>query len=120
MSNDQTTFENLVTLIGKEGAINLCQQLGGQTIYVRKTLAETDSIEGHWMTFFGERALERLTVEFGGQRIYIPAVPPELLEERNKEIVRRLKLGESATAIAQDYLLTPRCIHMIFQRRNAE
>lgn len=118
MTSEQTTFESLAELIGKEGALALSEQYGGETLYIRKSVVMDDGIRRPWMDFVGVEAARRLIARLGGKRVYIPAAPPELLAERNAVIADRLRQGETATAIAEDFRLTPRCVSMIFQRLN--
>lgn len=117
---EQTNFESLAELIGKEGALNLCEQYGGLTLYISKSLAQHEGINKHWAEYFGQDALSLISERFGGQRIYIPSAPPELLELRNSTIVASFCSGKTAEEIAADFQLTPRAVRIIFgNRRNA-
>lgn len=116
MTGEQSTFESLAELIGKAGALNLCEQYGGQTLYIRKSEALTDGLARHWSEYFGPDAYERLVERLGGQRVYIPMAPPELLLERDTAIFVRRRAGESAVDIARDFQLTPRSVHNIYCR----
>lgn len=116
MTGEQTTFESLAELIGKAGALNLCEQYGGQTLYIRKTVALGDGVLRHWAEHFGVDAWERIQARLGGQRVYIPFAPSDLLLERNTAIFVRRRAGESAEDIARDFKLTPRSVHDIYCR----
>lgn len=116
MTGEQTTFESLAELIGKAEALNLCEQYGGQTLYIRKTEPMPDGLANHWSEYFGPDAHTRLVERLGGQRVYIPIAPPELLLERNTAIFVRRRVGESAADIARDFQLTPRNVHNIYCR----
>lgn len=117
MSCEKTNFESLAELIGKKGALNLCEQYGGLTLYIRKSLALHDGINKHWSEYFGQEALALISERFGGQRIYIPNAPPELLQLRNATIVACLCNGKTAEEIAADFQLTPRAVRIIFGNR---
>ncbi len=116
MNVEETLFESLAELIGKEGALNLCEQYGGQTLYVRKSIALHDGMNKHWAEYFGQEAFERINERFGGKRIYIPNAPADLLALRNATIVASLRNGKTPEEIAPDYLLTPRAVRLIFDR----
>lgn len=114
-SQPTTTFEGIASLIGQKAALNLCEQHGGETIYIRKNI-ESESTRQHFLTFFGEEGSAKLIEAFGGQRCYVPKAPPALLESRGKKIVSRRQAGESCADLARDYLLTPRYVALIYQR----
>jgi len=118
MTSEQTTFESLAELIGKEGALSLSEQYGGETLYIRKSVVMDDGIRHPWLDFIGAGAAQRLIARLGGKRVYIPSAPPELLAERNAVIAERLQKGESANAVAEDFRLTPRRVSMILQHFN--
>lgn len=116
MTGEQTMFESLAELIGKEEALILCEMIGGQTLYIPKNIGLDDGIRKLWVEHFGEEAFDRICDRFGGQRIYIPAAPPELIELRNATIVGRVRSGDPINDIARDFKVTPRCIRNIFNR----
>lgn len=116
MTGKQSIFESLAELIGKAGALNLCEQYGGQTLYIRKSDPLPDGLARHWSEYFGLEAYERLVERLGGQRVYIPMAPPELLLERDTAILARRRAGESAVDIARDFQLTPRSVNNIYTR----
>ena len=120
MTGEQTTFESLAELIGKAGTLNLCEQHGGETLYVRKSEASKEELAGHWSECLGPDVYERLCERLGGQRVYIPVAPPELIAERNTAIADRYQRGESAKDIARDFQLTPRSVHSIYCRLDRE
>lgn len=115
-----TTFYALSEVIGKEGAINLCEQYGGMTLYIRKTADSGQELKQHWQTFYGEDAADKLNQHFGGKRCYIPVAPPEILAARNNEIVKRMDSGETIFDLAKAYRLTPRSISGIYQNTIAK
>jgi len=115
-----TTFEALSEVIGKEGAINLCEQYGGITLYIRKTAESGPKLKEHWQTFYGKEAQDKLNQHFGGKRCYIPMAPPALLAVRNNEIVMRMDNGESRADLAKEFHLTPRAIALIYQNTIAQ
>lgn len=114
MTGEQTTFESMAEQIGRAGALNLCEQYGGQTLYIRKSGQLPEGLDRHWSEYFGPDAYERLAERLGGQRVYIPMAPPELVFERNTAIFVRVRAGESAEDIARDFQLTPRSVHKIY------
>lgn len=113
MKAEQTLYEQLAEIIGKDGALNLCEQYGGQTIYIGKNLHQSTELKEHWETYFGGIAVEKLTERFGGRRVYIPCAPDFLLEQRNHVIWERLRQGDSPSEIARDYRLTERRVRVI-------
>lgn len=114
MTGEQSTFESLADLIGKAGALNLCEQYGGQTLYIRSKFSTSEALNNHWSEFFGKDAWARLNERLGGKRVYIPAAPEELIAERNTAIVARMDRGEPAAEIGLDFKLTERCIRSIY------
>lgn len=115
MTGEQTTFASLAELIGKEGALTLCENYGGETLYIRKSISLDDGPRHHWAELFGQTAWERLNKRLSGRRVYVPAAPPELLAERNAAIVARLNGGEAIATIASDFKLTQRRVYAILQ-----
>lgn len=115
MESNQTTFEELSSLLGEVGALNLCDMFGGETIYIRKNF-DSESTRRHFETFFGAESVRLLADKFGGKRCYIPKVNPVLLERRNREIVSLRANGATCAQLADAYLLTPRRIAMICQQ----
>lgn len=116
MTGEQSIFESLAELIGKSGALNLCEQYGGQTLYIRKSSALPDALARHWSEYFGPDSYARLVERLGGQRVYIPMAPPELLIERDTDIFERRRAGGSAVEIARHFQLTPRSVNNIYCR----
>ena len=111
---DTTTFEALADVIGKAAAINLCQHYGGETLYIRKTMNYGADFKRHWETFYGKGVLSKISQLFGGERCYIPKAPPMILAARNRAIVERMDNGESRSALAKEFLLTPRAVAVIY------
>jgi DNA-binding NarL/FixJ family response regulator len=116
MDDGKTEFQHFADLIGEAGALNLCEQYGGVTLYIRKDHVLPNDLAKHWTDFFGEEALEILSKNFGGKRIYIPCSPPGSIEKRNNVIVERLRSGESVADIARFFQLTQRSVHTIYGR----
>lgn len=116
MSDQKTTFESLVDLIGSAGALNLCEQYGGQTLYIRKDGELPEGTAKHWADHFGPEAYGRIVEHLGGQRVYIPVAPKQALDNRNEIIYHLRKAGVSTAKIAEDCRLTPRTIHGIVSR----
>lgn len=116
MNAKQSTFESLAELIGKEGALLLCEERGGETLYITKSIAIGDNVRRPWFEILGQSASERLNKHLGGKRVYIPMAPPELLAERNAAILQRFRQGESATVIARSLDLSPRSVNLIRAR----
>ena len=116
MSDEKTTFESLVSLIGMAGALNLCEQYGGQTLYIRKDGELLEGTAKHWADHFGPEAYGRIVEHLGGQRVYIPVAPRQALDNRNKMICHLRKTGVPTANIAEYYRLTPRTIHGIVSR----
>lgn len=109
-----TTFAELSEITGQAAALNLCEQLGGETIYIRKTADSSETTQAHFAAFCGPDAMDKLHARLGGKRCYIPKAPPELLAARNAEIVQRMKDGESVADVAATHQLTPRAVTGIF------
>ena len=116
MKAKQSTFESLAKVVGKDGALHLCEEHGGKTIYICKSIAIGDHIRRPWFESIGTSAAARLIEHLGGKRVYIPIAQPELLAERNAAIVERFNQGESAVAIARSFNLSPRSINLIRAR----
>lgn len=120
MNAEQTLYEQLAEIIGKDGALNLCEQYGGRTVYIGKNLLQSTELKSHWETFFCGAAMESMVDRFGGQRVYIPIAPPDLLELRNQAICERVSQGHSPADIAHDYRLTERRIRGIFSHHASQ
>ena len=116
MNTEQSTFESLSELIGKAVALLLCEEYGGETLYIRKSIAIGDATLRPWHEIIGQSACERLNARLGGKRVYIPMAPAEMLADRNAAILQRLQQGESASAVARDINLSLRSINMIRAR----
>ena len=116
MTGEQSTFESLAELIGRAGALNLCEQYGGTTLYVKKTQNDNEGLRKHWAEYFGPDALNTIAEKLGGKRVYIPAAPPEFLAERSVAIFTRMNDGHEVAAIARDFQLTDRSVRLIYAR----
>ncbi len=120
MTGEQSTFATLADLIGKPAALSLCEQFGGETIYIRKSIALDDGIWRPWGDTFGQDVAEKVLETLAGKRVYIPVAPPEMLAERNAAILQCLRHGKAATDIAKEFKLTPRYIAMIANRQGEQ
>lgn len=118
MTGEQTTFESLAELIGKDGALSLCEKYGGETLYIRKSIALDDGVLHPWFQVFGQEASEQVNKKLLGQRVYIPMVPPGMLEERNAAIRQCLDQGMSTADVADKFKLTGRYVAMIASNFN--
>lgn len=116
MLGEKTAFDDLVALIGSAGALNLCEQYGGQTLYIRKDGVLPDGLADHWSTHFGPEAYGKIVERMGGQRVYIPVAPKEALDNRNEIIYHLRRAGVPTAKIASDVRLTPRAVHGIVSR----
>lgn len=116
MSDEKTTFESLVSLLGVFEALSFCEQYGGQTLYIRKDGELPEGTAKHWADHFGPEAYGRIVESMGGKRVYIPAAPKKSLDIRDEAIYRARKSGFSTAKLAKDYRLTPRTIHGIVSR----
>lgn len=113
MTGEQSTFQSLAELIGKAGALNLCEKYGGETLYIRKSISLGDGVRHPWFQIFGPDASEQVLKKLLGKRVYIPVAPPGMLEERNAAIRQCLNRGMSTADVAAEFKLTPRYVAMI-------
>lgn len=107
--DELTNFQKLCDAIGTGTALNLCEIVGGNTIYICKTM-ESESTWKFLVAVIGDEGAEKLLTNLGGKRVYVPKAPPELLSIRNAEIVKRMRDGENCEVLALAYSLTPRRI----------
>lgn len=112
---ETTNFAALTECLGQAAALNLCEQLGGQIIYVRKNM-HSDTTLKFLRAFLGEEGVDKLFSTLGGKHVYIPKAPQELVDRRGADIVRRRRAGESNEVLATEYRLTVRQICNIFSR----
>ena len=68
MTGEQSTFATLADLIGKPAALSLCEQFGGETIYIRKSIALDDGIWRPWGDTFGQDVAEKVLETLAGKR----------------------------------------------------
>ena len=116
MTGEQTTFESLAELIGKDGALSLCEKYGGETLYVRKSIA----LWHPWIQVFGQEAWEQVNKNLLGKRVYIPVAPPGMIAERNAAIMQCLSHGKSTADVASQFKLTARYVAMIASANNKQ
>lgn len=117
MTGEQSTFATLADLIGKPAALSLCEQFGGETIYIRKSIAMDDGIWRPWRDIFGQDVSEKVLDTLAGKRVYIPVAPPAMLAERNAAIIQCLRHGKSVADVATEFKLTRRYITMIANQK---
>lgn len=120
MTGEQTTFESLAELIGKDGALSLCEKYGGETLYVRKSIALGDGVWHPWIQVFGQEAWEQVNKNLLGKRVYIPVAPPGMIAERNAAIMQCLSHGKSTADVASQFKLTARYVAMIASANNKQ
>ena len=103
--------QDLVALIGLDAAISLVNACGGSTFPVPHGKNSDGAKRLAFLTSIcGEASAKKLSLRYGGTRLYIPNCKDTLRRVRNicmiKEYTARLEAGETANSIIAD--LAPR------------
>ena len=100
------TMNELIDVIGKEAAFRLVEAFGGVKVYVPLPC----HLPGHPLEAVLGPQAARLAAEFARIEICVPKGRDQVIELRNREIIRRSKAGETVKTLALSYNLSERHI----------
>lgn len=108
------TLDQLNERIGEAGALRLIRHFGGRRLYVPLRIADRHPIR----LSLGNVIADKLEIEYGG--LWIDPVPRDdvaLRDDRDDEILRQIKAGDSAQEVARRFGLSPRSIQRIVKSK---
>ncbi|MBF0273459.1 MAG: hypothetical protein HQL98_15530 [Magnetococcales bacterium] len=105
------SLQELVRVVGAEGALRLVAGFGGLTLALPTRLKP----DGDLVRLLGWETAEALVAWGGGDRIYIPRAERALRCLRDQEIRRRVDAREPVADLARQYRLSERRIWAILK-----
>ncbi|WP_115617594.1 Mor transcription activator family protein [Chromobacterium vaccinii] len=118
MREPTTTYEILLSLLGENGVVNICESYGGHTIRIPKEF-RNEGLKDIWQSRFGKEGTAKLCAHFGGDRVYIPKNKAGQIEARNAHIIARLRDGVAVRQIAEEFQISERQVYVIFGKARA-
>jgi DNA-binding NarL/FixJ family response regulator len=113
-TRDNTTLDDIATVIGFTATLRLAAYYGGQNLYVPANPDEGCQI----VRLIGLSASRRLAGEFGSEHVAVPTMWAYEEDQRNRLILNLLKQGQSPKEIAHTTGMTERRVQQI--RRHLE
>lgn len=112
------SMDEIAAAIGSSACLSLIQRFAGSRLYVPKADAMT---EIHPIAeLLGLPLALKLSAAIGGEPITIPRCQRLALDQRDAEIVRRNRKGQSAAVLARSFGLTDRMVRSILARSRVE
>lgn len=104
-----TTLEDLATIIGFGATVKLSAWYGGTNVYIPKQTQEGQKL----VKLIGFAAAKRLSDEFGVEHLAVPKLTGALREQRTVLIYHRASAGHSDKEIAAEVGLHERRVSQI-------
>lgn len=109
-------LEQLVKLLGHQPTIELLRAMGGRRIKIPEKIHQDTAL----VYIVGWDAANRLSAEYAGDTLDLPAERNLLIDLRNGAIVAEFLRGRSRTWLAQTFGLSRRHVNQVLDRLGHE